>query len=227
MAAIVEEVTRSGARITAALDALTDLEMRAPSTLAGWTRGHVITHMALSVGAYQRLLAVARTGMESAPRTEAKALARAVRNGADRPAADLAAWYTLYRCWRALETHHVDLNVGYRTTDWPRSRGRSGTSTKARPFEIGSHRQSSAVIGSLELPGIHARQRVPASCTATGQLPGSTVRAGARFEGGHLAERSETLDPRGVIEAARIGVTDRRGTTARGTAAGRERAGLL
>lgn len=156
MADIVEEVTRSGARITAALDALTDLEMRAPSTLADWTRGHVITHLALSVGAYQRLLAVARTGMETAPRTEAKALARAVREGADRPAAELAtdlrsrlahlaeeatsmpverwgtlvtaltgwrhpAWYTLYRCWRELETHHVDLNVGYRTTDWPRT----------------------------------------------------------------------------------------------------------
>ncbi|MER6950865.1 hypothetical protein ABT294_43305 [Nonomuraea sp. NPDC000554] len=29
------------------------------------------------------------------------------------------AWYTLHRCWRELETHHVDLDVGYRTTDWP------------------------------------------------------------------------------------------------------------
>ncbi|MGW7608013.1 maleylpyruvate isomerase family mycothiol-dependent enzyme [Streptomyces sp. NPDC054766] len=149
-----EEVTRSGARITATVDALTDLEVRAPTTLAGWTRGHVITHLAHSVGAYQRLLAGARTGIEPAPRTDAKALARAVREGADRPAAELAtdlrsrfayltedvtsmpverwdtlvtalagwrhpAWYTLHRCWREFETHHVDLNVGYRTTDWP------------------------------------------------------------------------------------------------------------
>ncbi|MGV4925311.1 maleylpyruvate isomerase N-terminal domain-containing protein [Streptomyces sp. HJ7] len=29
------------------------------------------------------------------------------------------AWYTLYRCWRELETHHVDLGAGYRTADWP------------------------------------------------------------------------------------------------------------
>jgi maleylpyruvate isomerase len=149
-----EEVARSGARITATLDALTDLEMRAPTTLVGWTRGHVITHLSHSVGAYQRLLAGARTGIEPAPRTDAKALARAVREGADRPAAELVAdlrsrlaylaedvtsmpaerwdtlvtalagwrhpaWYTLHRCWRELETHHVDLNVGYRTTDWP------------------------------------------------------------------------------------------------------------
>ncbi|GAB2698745.1 maleylpyruvate isomerase family mycothiol-dependent enzyme [Kitasatospora kifunensis] len=31
------------------------------------------------------------------------------------------AWYTLRRCWRELETHHVDLGLGYRTTDWPTS----------------------------------------------------------------------------------------------------------
>ncbi|MET9673239.1 maleylpyruvate isomerase N-terminal domain-containing protein [Streptomyces sp. NPDC006482] len=87
---IIEEVTRSGARITATLDALTDLEMRAPSTLAGWTRGHVITHLARSIDAYGWLLAVARTGIEPVPRTDAKSLARTVREGADRPAAELA-----------------------------------------------------------------------------------------------------------------------------------------
>lgn len=29
------------------------------------------------------------------------------------------AWFTLRRCLRELETHHLDLDVGYRTTDWP------------------------------------------------------------------------------------------------------------
>ncbi|WP_354637749.1 maleylpyruvate isomerase family mycothiol-dependent enzyme [Kitasatospora camelliae] len=29
------------------------------------------------------------------------------------------AWYTLYRCWRELETHHVDLARGYAPADWP------------------------------------------------------------------------------------------------------------
>ncbi|MFE9468236.1 maleylpyruvate isomerase family mycothiol-dependent enzyme [Streptomyces virginiae] len=154
---VIEEVTRSGAGITATLDALTDLETRAPWTLAGWTRGHVITHLAHSIDAYGWMLAVARTGIEPAPSTDAKSLARTVREGADRAAAELAtdlrsrlahlaedatsmpverwdtlvtvlagwrhpAWYTLHRCWRELETHHVDLNgyrAGYRATDWP------------------------------------------------------------------------------------------------------------
>ncbi|MEY9931269.1 maleylpyruvate isomerase [Catenulispora sp. GP43] len=29
------------------------------------------------------------------------------------------AWYILRRCLRELETHHLDLDVGYRTDDWP------------------------------------------------------------------------------------------------------------
>ncbi|AUG79267.1 hypothetical protein CFP65_4520 [Kitasatospora sp. MMS16-BH015] len=28
------------------------------------------------------------------------------------------AWYTVNRCWREIETHHVDLAVGYRPADW-------------------------------------------------------------------------------------------------------------
>ncbi len=153
MPRIIEEVTRSGARFSATLDALSDSEVRAPSALPGWSRGHVITHVARSADAYLRLLTIARTGAEPAP-TDAAALARAVTDGADRPAAELAAdlrsalarlteaagsmpteawdthvtalagwrhpaWYTLHRCWRELETHHVDLRAGYRTEDWP------------------------------------------------------------------------------------------------------------
>ncbi|MET9694267.1 maleylpyruvate isomerase N-terminal domain-containing protein [Streptomyces sp. NPDC006514] len=87
---ILEEVTRSGARTTATLGVLTDADVRVPSALAGWTRGHVITHLARSIDAYQRLLAVARTGIEPASWTDAKALARAGREDANRPAAELA-----------------------------------------------------------------------------------------------------------------------------------------
>ncbi|MGC0328675.1 maleylpyruvate isomerase [Streptomyces sp. SAI-170] len=31
------------------------------------------------------------------------------------------AWFTLVRCLRELETHHVDLGTGYGTSDWPTS----------------------------------------------------------------------------------------------------------
>ncbi|MBT2506908.1 maleylpyruvate isomerase family mycothiol-dependent enzyme [Streptomyces sp. ISL-98] len=148
---VISEISRSGARFAATL---TDTELRSPSMLPGWTRGHVAAHVARSADACVWLLAVARTGAEPAPRAGTEALARAVEADAARPAAALVAdvraslarlvedaesmpaeawdtlvtalagwrhpaWYTLYRCWRELETHHVDLNAGYSTADWP------------------------------------------------------------------------------------------------------------
>ncbi|MFD0275687.1 maleylpyruvate isomerase family mycothiol-dependent enzyme [Kitasatospora sp. NPDC127111] len=61
-----------------------------PLRPSGWTRAHVVTHVALSADAYRRLLAVARTGAEPTPRSDA-GLARAVAAGAARPAAELTA----------------------------------------------------------------------------------------------------------------------------------------
>ncbi|GAA1069092.1 maleylpyruvate isomerase family mycothiol-dependent enzyme [Kitasatospora nipponensis] len=154
MLEIIREVTRSGARTVAAVDALTEPQVRAPSALPGWSRGHVISHVARSADAYRWLLGVARTGVEPGPRSDGAVLARATAEGAELPAAELAAdlggrlealfadaaampaerwdtpvtalagwphpaWYTLYRCWRELETHLVDLDVGYHPADWP------------------------------------------------------------------------------------------------------------
>ncbi|MFD1827715.1 MULTISPECIES: maleylpyruvate isomerase family mycothiol-dependent enzyme [Mumia] len=44
------------------LDGLDDADMRAPSLLPGWSRGHVITHLARNADALVRLLTSARTG---------------------------------------------------------------------------------------------------------------------------------------------------------------------
>ncbi|MEU6236089.1 maleylpyruvate isomerase family mycothiol-dependent enzyme [Kitasatospora sp. NPDC047058] len=88
---LLDELGRSGARLAATLGVLTDEDLRAPSALPGWTRAHVVTHLARSADAYRRLLALARTGAEPTPRPDADALARAVESGAARPAAELAA----------------------------------------------------------------------------------------------------------------------------------------
>lgn len=53
------------------------------------------------------------------------------------------AWFTLRRCLRELETHHVDLRCGYRTADWPASYVRWAlddtlATLKARRFPLGS-----------------------------------------------------------------------------------------
>ena len=149
------DVVRSSARFTRAADALTDADVRAPSGLARWTRGHVLAHVARSADAYVRLLHSARSDHRApGPAADAASLTRAVEEGAALPAAELAgqvrssldrfaqeartmstqawagmvtamagwrhpAWYTLRRCLPELETHHVDLDVGYRTAAWP------------------------------------------------------------------------------------------------------------
>ncbi|MFG2950023.1 maleylpyruvate isomerase family mycothiol-dependent enzyme [Streptomyces adustus] len=151
---LLDEVRASGARVCVGLGSLTDLQVREPSALPGWSRGHVITHLARSADVYRWLLTLARTGTEPGPRADAAALDRALREGAERSAGELAtdlrgsldrlfdeaqampaerwsvlvtalagwrhpAWFTLRRCRRELETHHVDLDLGYSTADWP------------------------------------------------------------------------------------------------------------
>ncbi|MGW1067929.1 maleylpyruvate isomerase family mycothiol-dependent enzyme [Streptomyces aureus] len=151
---LLDELRASAARLGASLGSLTLLQAREPSALPGWSRAHVITHLARSADAYRRLLALARNGTEPGPRADAAALDRAVREGAERSAGELVddlrtgldrllddahampaerwpvlvtalagwrhpAWFTLQRCRRELETHHVDLNLGYTTTRWP------------------------------------------------------------------------------------------------------------
>ncbi|MFB7756141.1 maleylpyruvate isomerase family mycothiol-dependent enzyme [Streptomyces sp. NPDC056121] len=151
---LLDDIRGSVARVGAALDSLTDLQAREPSALLGWSRGHVITHLARSADVYRWLLALARAGTEPGPRADAATLDRALREGAERCAGELVAdlrgsldrlldeaeampaerwphlvtalagwrhpaWFTLHRCRRELETHHVDLNLGYAAADWP------------------------------------------------------------------------------------------------------------
>ncbi|MER7772273.1 maleylpyruvate isomerase family mycothiol-dependent enzyme [Kitasatospora sp. NPDC096140] len=91
LAALLADVRGSAERLVAGLDGLTDRQAREPSALAGWSRAHVITHLARSADAYRRLLATARTGVEPGPRADAAALDRALRTGAERGAAELLA----------------------------------------------------------------------------------------------------------------------------------------
>jgi len=153
-ARVLDGVHGSAARLSATLDALTDARAREPSALTGWSRGHVVTHLARSADVYRWLLTLARTGTEPGPRADAAALDQALRQGAGRGAdalvADLRtsldrlldeaasmpterwgtlvtalagwrhpAWFTLHRCRRELETHHVDLDLGRTAADWP------------------------------------------------------------------------------------------------------------
>ncbi|TYB49733.1 maleylpyruvate isomerase family mycothiol-dependent enzyme [Actinomadura chibensis] len=70
---------------------LDDAACRAPSLLPGWTRGHVLTHVARNADGGTRLLTWARTGVESYEYPSAEARAAEIEEGAGRPAAALVA----------------------------------------------------------------------------------------------------------------------------------------
>ena len=58
-------VRRGCTALYQAVDALDDVALRAPTGLAGWTRGHVVSHLARNADGLVNLLHWARTGIES------------------------------------------------------------------------------------------------------------------------------------------------------------------
>jgi maleylpyruvate isomerase len=68
---------------------LDDAQAAAPSMLPGWTRGHVLTHVARNADALVNLLTWARTGVETPMYPSREARNEAVETGADRSAEEL------------------------------------------------------------------------------------------------------------------------------------------
>lgn len=94
----MNEISHSLDRIAAATDrlvatasTLSDAQVREPSSLPGWTRGHVLTHIARNADGLGNLLRWARTGSEIPMYPSAEARGADIEAGAGRPAADLAA----------------------------------------------------------------------------------------------------------------------------------------
>jgi maleylpyruvate isomerase len=93
-----DEVRRSMARIGEATDrllasaaTLTDAGAREPSRLPGWTRGHVLTHIARNGDGLGNLLRWARTGVRTPMYASREARRADIGAGAGRPAAELTA----------------------------------------------------------------------------------------------------------------------------------------
>lgn len=63
--ALTHEVDRATARFLDTATTLTDQNLAEPSLLTGWTRGHVVTHVARNADSLINLLNWARTGVET------------------------------------------------------------------------------------------------------------------------------------------------------------------
>ncbi|GGV73255.1 maleylpyruvate isomerase [Streptomyces longisporoflavus] len=76
-------------RLLVTADALSDEDVRAPSLLPGWTRAHVLTHLARSADSRTRLLTSARTGADLPQYTDGEQREREIEEGAGRSASTL------------------------------------------------------------------------------------------------------------------------------------------
>jgi maleylpyruvate isomerase len=83
----LEETVAATARFLATLDVLGDSDLREPSLLPGWTRGHVVAHVARNGDAVTNLVGWAATGEECPMYTSQEARDAAIEQGAGRPAA--------------------------------------------------------------------------------------------------------------------------------------------
>ncbi|MBO0830088.1 MAG: maleylpyruvate isomerase family mycothiol-dependent enzyme, partial [Streptosporangiales bacterium] len=152
-AELTQDIDAATRRLLDTVATLDDGDVRAPSLLPGWTRGHVLTHVARNADGLVNLLGWVhgeRTPMyesrearnrdiDAGSGRSAQELLADVEASADRFAAALAAvpddgWDTpvvwgngAHRTTGAIpaarllevEVHHVDLDAGYRYTDWP------------------------------------------------------------------------------------------------------------
>ena len=73
------------------IDGLTDDQAREPSLLPGWTRGHVLTHLARNADAMVNLLTWARTGDETPMYPSREQRNADIEAGSGRTASDLVA----------------------------------------------------------------------------------------------------------------------------------------
>lgn len=87
----LDRVAAATDRLVAAASMLSDAQVREPSSLPGWTRGHLLTHIARNADGLGNLLRWARTGSEIPMYRSAEARGADIEAGAGRPAADLVA----------------------------------------------------------------------------------------------------------------------------------------
>lgn len=89
IADVLAELDSATAGLVNGIQGLTDTEAREASLLPGWSRGHVLTHLARNAEGGTRLLIWARTGEPGYEYRSVAARAQAIEDGAGRPAEEL------------------------------------------------------------------------------------------------------------------------------------------
>jgi maleylpyruvate isomerase len=84
-----DQIDDATQRLLGTARVIPDSELRAPSLLPGWTRAHVLTHLARGADAMRNLLVGVRTGQGRPAYASAEARGADIAQGARRPAGEL------------------------------------------------------------------------------------------------------------------------------------------
>ncbi len=88
---LMARVAEATARLRRTAAGLSDDQAREPSQLPGWSRGHLLTHIARNADSLRNLLIWARTGVETPQYPSAEARNEGIDAGAGRSASELLA----------------------------------------------------------------------------------------------------------------------------------------
>lgn len=87
-----DEIDQATQRLLDAARVIAEPDLRSPSLLPGWSRAHVIAHLASGADAMRSLLGGVRAGRDRAAYASAAARDAAIESGAARTTAELMTW---------------------------------------------------------------------------------------------------------------------------------------
>jgi maleylpyruvate isomerase len=88
---MIGHIDESVDRVLESVNSMSDDQVRAPSRLPGWTRGHVLAHIARNADGLRNLLTWAKTGVKTPQYASFEARQAEIDAGADRSASEQAA----------------------------------------------------------------------------------------------------------------------------------------
>lgn len=160
-------------RFLAAVGALTDAQFDEPSALPGWTRRHLVAHVAANADAIGNLVSWAATGVETPMYASSQARADGIEQGSRLPVPELRSW--LRDSAEALATAMDELTPEQWRTPVVTAQGRTVPATETpwiRAREVCLHSVDLATgIELAELPDAFLEELVTEIRTKRGDVP--------------------------------------------------------
>jgi maleylpyruvate isomerase len=123
-AAVLEQIDAATEHLLRTAVRFTDADVRAPSLLPNWSRGHVLTHLARNADGGRHLLTWARTGVETPEYPSVAAREEQIQTGAGRGADALTADLRDSAAQFAAEYRQMTTAAWNRTVRWTRGQER-------------------------------------------------------------------------------------------------------